>query len=79
MGTPTMGRSPIINSSLIISKSNTTKYLLEEQKTREVATERETELGRLKTKINELEANQSQSKDTIKHKDLEIEALEDAN
>ena len=46
---------------------------------REIATERETELGRQKTRISDLEANQRQLKDTIKQKDLEIEELEDAN
>ena len=45
----------------------------------EVATERETELGRQKNKINEVEATQSQLKETIKQKDLEIEDLEEAN
>ena len=46
---------------------------------REIATEREKELGRRKTRINELEANQSRLEDTIKQKDLEIVDLEEAN
>ena len=46
---------------------------------REIATEREKELGRRKSRIDELESNQSRLEDTIKEKDLEIEQLEDAN
>ena len=46
---------------------------------REVATERETELGRQKTRIDELEDNQSRLEDTVKQKDREIEELEEAN
>ena len=63
-------------SSLNQKLSDSRKDLVD---VREVATEREKELGRRKTRINELEANKSRLEDTIKQKDLEIHELEDAN
>ena len=56
--------------------SDSRKDLLNE---REVATEREAEVGQQKAKIDDLEATQSRLEETIKKKDLEIEGLEEAN
>ena len=46
---------------------------------RKIATEREKELEQQKTRIDELEANQSRLEDIINHKNVEIQELEAAN
>ena len=63
-------------SSLEQKLSDSRKILVD---VRQIATEREKGLGRQKTRIDELEANQSRLEDIINQKNVEIGELEEAN